>query len=277
MSHRLVRACGGVRRSLTVAPAGRGARPGAQIAGTARRMRAIARPVAGGESQVSVRREPLHDERDRTVRVRARKSSRARLSARPEIHPPTTRPPGFEVKPKLYVLAVGVSNYADPKLKLAFAAKDASDFAAALGRQKGGLYRDVVVKLLTDERDTKEEVLDGLDWIRKETTSKDVAMVLFAGHGVNTRTGAFPPTTPTSRSCSARAVVEDIKTRSSRSRAKRSSSLTPAIRERHGDAARALTLDIVGVVNDFRAWRTARCVFGGLEGQSILFGKPRVE
>ncbi|MDP2267936.1 MAG: hypothetical protein Q8K46_02100, partial [Deltaproteobacteria bacterium] len=37
----------------------------------------------------------------------------------------------FEVKPKLYVLAVGVSDYDNPKYKLGLAAKDAGDFAAA--------------------------------------------------------------------------------------------------------------------------------------------------
>ena len=97
----------------------------------------------------------------------------------------------FEVKPKLYVLAIGVSHYADPSLQLRFAAKDAQDFAFALQRQKGGLYRDVQVKLLTDEGANRDDVLDGLEWIRTQTTSKDVAMVLLSGHGVNDRSGQY--------------------------------------------------------------------------------------
>ncbi|HYX41043.1 MAG TPA: caspase family protein, partial [Pyrinomonadaceae bacterium] len=72
-----------------------------------------------------------------------------------------------------------------------FPAKDAQDFADAWSRQKGTLYRDVMVKVLTDDKATKDEVLDGLDWIRKETTSKDVAVVLFAGHGVNDASGVY--------------------------------------------------------------------------------------
>lgn len=97
----------------------------------------------------------------------------------------------FVVKPKLYVLAIGVSQYANKDLALGFAAKDAQDFAAALKRQHGGLYRDVVTKVLTDARATKDEILDGLDWISKETTSKDVAMVFLAGHGVNDAHGIY--------------------------------------------------------------------------------------
>jgi WD40 repeat protein len=89
------------------------------------------------------------------------------------------------VKPKLYVLAVGVSQYSNSQFNLKLADKDARDFVNAMLAQKGLLYRDVVVKLLTNAQATKEEILDGLDWVRRETTSNDVAMVFFAGHGIN--------------------------------------------------------------------------------------------
>jgi uncharacterized caspase-like protein len=97
----------------------------------------------------------------------------------------------FVIKPRLYVLAIGVSKYEDKSLALAFAAKDAKDFADAVTRQKEGLYRDVVVKALTDERASKDEILDGLEWLQRETTSKDVAMVFLAGHGVNDPSGVY--------------------------------------------------------------------------------------
>jgi WD40 repeat protein len=92
------------------------------------------------------------------------------------------------VKPKLYVLAIGVSQYGNPQYSLAYAAKDARDFVATMQTQKDGLYRDVVIYkngALTDAAATKDEILDGLDWIRKETTSNDLAMVFLAGHGDN--------------------------------------------------------------------------------------------
>lgn len=95
------------------------------------------------------------------------------------------RPATFIVKPKLYILAVGISRYSNEKFNLKLADKDASDFVRTMVAQKDLLYRDVVVKLLTNEEATKDEILDGLDWIRKETTSNDMAMVFFAGHGVN--------------------------------------------------------------------------------------------
>lgn len=97
----------------------------------------------------------------------------------------------FVIKPKLYILAIGVSEYEDKGLKLGFASKDAKDFTDTMLKQKGGLYRDVVAKLLTDNKATRDEILDGLDWITKETTSKDVAMVFLAGHGVNDPGGIY--------------------------------------------------------------------------------------
>jgi WD40 repeat protein len=91
----------------------------------------------------------------------------------------------FVIKPKLYVLAVGVSAYSNPDFRLKYAAKDARDLAAALEMQKGGIYREVTAKVLTDASATKDDILDGLEWIQKETTSKDVALMYFSGHGLN--------------------------------------------------------------------------------------------
>ena len=91
------------------------------------------------------------------------------------------------LKPKLYLLAVGVSDYAKNNHleDLRYAAKDAADFAGVFEKQDGILYEKVEVKLLTNEKATAGEVLDGLDWIKKETTTKDVAIVFFSGHGEN--------------------------------------------------------------------------------------------
>ncbi len=97
----------------------------------------------------------------------------------------------FTVQPKLYVLSVGVSAYKDTALTLKYAAKDARDFASAVQKQKGGMYRDVVVKTLSDAQATKDDILDGLDWLKKEVTARDVGIIFIAGHGVNDSTGNY--------------------------------------------------------------------------------------
>jgi len=96
----------------------------------------------------------------------------------------------FDIKPKLYVLAIGISNYDYKKLTLRYSAKDAQDFTAFFKSQKDkGLYRDVEVKLLADA--SKNDILEGLDWIERQTTQHDVAMVFFSGHGANDRNNYY--------------------------------------------------------------------------------------
>ena len=97
----------------------------------------------------------------------------------------------FEVKPKLYVLAVGVSAYQDPDMRLNMAAKDALDFGAVWNDQHGRLYSGVELKTLTDAQASKGNILDGLEWLQRQTTAKDIAVLFFAGHGINDTTGVF--------------------------------------------------------------------------------------
>jgi DNA-binding beta-propeller fold protein YncE len=101
------------------------------------------------------------------------------------------KPQEFVIKPNLYVLSIGVGKYENEQFNLVYPAKDATDFARVMSKQKGSLYRDVVAKVLTNDRATKDEILDGLDWITKETTSKDVAAVFVSGHGVNDPNGQY--------------------------------------------------------------------------------------
>ena len=94
--------------------------------------------------------------------------------------------------PKLYILAVGVAKYQDGTMNLAFPAKDAGDFTRSWDSQKGRLFREVVVNLITDERATRDNIMDGLEWLQKQVTQKDTAIAFFAGHGMNDpKTGQF--------------------------------------------------------------------------------------
>jgi len=88
------------------------------------------------------------------------------------------------LKPKLYALVVGISAYANADYNLAYAAKDAQDFAAALENQKGGLYSEVTLRTLPDGAASASAIRDGLDWLTKQVTSRDVGLVYLAGHGM---------------------------------------------------------------------------------------------
>lgn len=99
---------------------------------------------------------------------------------------------GVDVRPSLYVLAVGVSDYAHASIEdLSYAGKDAADFEALIKKQEGLLYKSVKTKLLVGPNASKDNILDGLDWLQRQTTSRDVAMLFFAGHGVDDNSGNF--------------------------------------------------------------------------------------
>jgi WD40 repeat protein len=168
--------------------------------------------TASGERQVTVTVPP----RDTEVSIIAENRFAASVPATVHLRwAGAAASDAFVIQPKLYVLAVGVSKYSNPNYNLEFAAKDARDFAAAMSSQKALLYRDVIVKVLADETATKDEILDGLDWIRKETTSKDVAMVFFAGHGINDQNGSYyflPHNTDVQRLLRTGVPFTDIKT-----------------------------------------------------------------
>lgn len=103
----------------------------------------------------------------------------------------TISPTGPDLRPVLYVMAIGISNYGDPSIRLEFAAKDSKDLSSFLKTQEGGLYRKVVVRLLTDGNAKRDDILDGLEWIRHELTARDVAVIFLAGHGVNDADGVY--------------------------------------------------------------------------------------
>ncbi len=94
-------------------------------------------------------------------------------------------------KPKLFALAVGISQYEDPVLNLEYAAKDAFEFSAFLEQQKGGLYKNVILKRIVDVAATKESILQAFEILEQNTTANDVAIIFLAGHGVNDKGGIY--------------------------------------------------------------------------------------
>jgi WD40 repeat protein len=95
------------------------------------------------------------------------------------------------VQGDLYVLSVGVAEYARKDYNLGLAAKDARDFASAMQRQEGRQYKRVIVRTLTDKAATRAAVLRELETLRASVGPADVAMVFIAGHGMNDDTGNY--------------------------------------------------------------------------------------
>lgn len=94
-------------------------------------------------------------------------------------------PPQQVVTPTLYVVAIGVSKYADESNNLEFAAKDARDFVGAMQeQQKRGCFSDVKERLLLDEQATSDNVRAAIDWVVENATERDFVMFFIAAHGI---------------------------------------------------------------------------------------------
>ncbi|NQT12410.1 MAG: caspase family protein, partial [Planctomycetes bacterium] len=87
-------------------------------------------------------------------------------------------------KPDLYLLAVGISDYAKKEMNLQFAHRDAEQFAAVWKGQKGRVYRNVQTRVLTNEEASVREILAGMDWLVKSATRRDVVVMFISAHGM---------------------------------------------------------------------------------------------
>ena len=96
--------------------------------------------------------------------------------------------------PNLYAIMIGVSDYKGSELDLKYAAKDANDISAALAATARKLFNingneHVFLYNLTTEKDRylmpeKNNIKKTIAEIAKKTTSNDVLLLFFAGHGV---------------------------------------------------------------------------------------------
>ena len=67
----------------------------------------------------------------------------------------------------------------------------ARDFAAAMQAQSGRMYRNVVLRTLTDREATRAAVLRELEWLAASAGPGDTAMLFLAGHGLNGADGHY--------------------------------------------------------------------------------------
>lgn len=84
--------------------------------------------------------------------------------------------------PDLYVVAVGVSDYVDPRYRLTYAHKDAADLAAYCQSQTQR-FGKVHVELIQNRDATRENILKAKQLLEKSQVD-DQVLLFFAGHGL---------------------------------------------------------------------------------------------
>jgi uncharacterized caspase-like protein len=126
--------------------------------------------------------------KDVTVTLVAREGDRASEPASVRLRWDGVKP-GEAILPRLRGLFVGVSDYKVANLKLALAAKDATDLANFFKTQNGKAYRAVEAGLLANA--DRADVLRGLDWLETDSEEGDVNLLFLSGHGVTDDKGYF--------------------------------------------------------------------------------------
>ncbi len=90
---------------------------------------------------------------------------------------------GAQTMPALHVLAVGVNDYADGRLRLTYAAADARAMGEALGKAGTGLYSSVNVVTLLDDEVTDAGLDAAFARLAGVVQPSDVFVFFLAGHG----------------------------------------------------------------------------------------------
>ena len=88
--------------------------------------------------------------------------------------------------PELYLLAMGVSGYADDSLDLAAPLRDVDDVIAGFRSQEGGFYSRVHVRRLSNDEVTSGAARRAVDQFLLKAQPRDTIVVFVAGHGVKT-------------------------------------------------------------------------------------------
>ena len=99
-----------------------------------------------------------------------------------------TRPPLIAIKPRLHLLAVGLSAYDDPALNnsVKYARDDAEAMASLFKRRSlESFERPLDVVTLTNQDATREQILEKLRVMARSTRSADTLVLFFAGHAGN--------------------------------------------------------------------------------------------
>lgn len=88
-----------------------------------------------------------------------------------------------QVKPRLFVLSVGVNDYLDSRLQLKFAAPDARAIAASFEKAGSGFYEAVKVRTVLDADVTAAKLEAAFKDLSAEVKPTDVFVFFVAGHG----------------------------------------------------------------------------------------------
>jgi hypothetical protein len=85
-------------------------------------------------------------------------------------------------RPRMFVLAIAIDNYQDPRYRLRYSVSDAQTIAEALTVAGRNLFASVQTTILTDEKVTEAGIEDAFSRIAAEAKVGDVFTLFLSGH-----------------------------------------------------------------------------------------------
>ncbi len=94
-------------------------------------------------------------------------------------------------KPRLFVLAIGINDYAQNEYNFQYAANDAKAFAQSIQTEGATLFGDVQVKVYVNKQASPDAFREGVAWLKRSSTPSDIAFLYFVGHALKAKKGPY--------------------------------------------------------------------------------------
>ncbi|MCK6547519.1 caspase family protein [Myxococcota bacterium] len=87
-------------------------------------------------------------------------------------------------KARLFVVAIGIDDYENPKYRLSYGKRDATAFADTLAERGRAIFTEVVRRDLVDRAATRDAIEAVLRDVKGAARPEDALVIFYAGHGV---------------------------------------------------------------------------------------------
>lgn len=91
---------------------------------------------------------------------------------------------GAKTSSNMYILAVGINAYTNPRYSLNYAVNDANGFVDALKAGASSIFSSISTTIINDAQATRAGILTAIEQIKSKIKPEDVFVFYYAGHGV---------------------------------------------------------------------------------------------